>query len=989
VTIDLLSSATGIPVTRILNVMEKFKRRGFVLERKDLGRGVYAIKDSLRWREAKDLLSSEEFSLFVERLTNFYEQKDKRDEETKIILAELYKYTSINLERLEIIKEVADLFNKGPNKLKAVEYYDCIIKYFEKKEPSTEKETELFLESIIAKTFTLMHRMAAQEQIDLLKKAKDIAEKNNLFEKLALISLRLARAYQDLGFYQESSKFIEKFIRFSKYIEDIKRIKLASHCLSEYYVWKGRFKEAISCYEKLIGNIEEFEDDENALMATQLIGFTHVLCGRVSRGLGMIEAVMNKARSLGYEQVVNYCHQAFAISFLTLQKIEEAKPHVEVLLSFPEEVLGDILYWAVLIHKAYILCLEGDLESSFSLLKKAMEFQFKKNRIFTPYPWLFETVRILESKGFWDQDINLERMIQRFMELDDVYIRGVVLRYRGLKFLENGDERALGCLLSSERYLRYAGAEVELAKTRLWLGKYYLVKNEVKKSKPYLEKAWEVFSTVKSSLFPPELISLVSPQQHAQAIINRIIKLTENLGSGKDALSFLEEVLNTAMDITLAMRGSILRNIQEDLAIIVSRNVDPETFLTGGFKTYLMEAILKGAEVVKGAKESEKGPFLIIPIKISGKSWGCLYLEGRIDNEDFSPDIVPFVKMLCVQAALVLNALTLQEEFEKQQEILSPEFPEDEISIIGESPAIKRVIEQIKQVAPTDATVLILGETGVGKELVARTIHAKSTRRNGPFIAVNLAAIPQELIASELFGHERGAFTGAYERQKGLLELADGGTVFFDEIGDLPLAIQVKLLRVLEEGVFTRLGSAKPIKSDFRIIAATNKNLEEEVKKGTFRQDLFYRLNVFPIYIPPLRERKEDIIPLAFYFLKKFSEKYGKKIRNISNSELSKLLNYHWPGNVRELKHVIERAVISSSGSTINFVFDISLNKTQAESKEVVKTLAEIEKEHIEKVLSLTGWRVSGPKGAANLLGVKPSTLRFRMKKLGITRPCV
>ena len=239
--------------------------------------------------------------------------------------------------------------------------------------------------------------------------------------------------------------------------------------------------------------------------------------------------------------------------------------------------------------------------------------------------------------------------------------------------------------------------------------------------------------------------------------------------------------------------------------------------------------------------------------------------------------------------------------------------------IIGKSAAIKTVIDQMRQVACTDSSVLIMGETGVGKELVAKAIHNLSERRDGPFIPVNLAAFPQELVASELFGHEKGAFTGAHEKNKGRFELADGGTIFLDEIGDLPFNVQVKLLRVLQDGAFERLGSAKPIQSDFRVIAATNKDLSLEVEKGTFRQDLYYRLNVFPVHVPSLRERKEDIPLIGHHFVDKFSKKMGKGIRRIPGEELKKLMEYHWPGNVRELKHLIERAVILSDGSRITF----------------------------------------------------------------------
>jgi transcriptional regulator with GAF, ATPase, and Fis domain len=308
--------------------------------------------------------------------------------------------------------------------------------------------------------------------------------------------------------------------------------------------------------------------------------------------------------------------------------------------------------------------------------------------------------------------------------------------------------------------------------------------------------------------------------------------------------------------------------------------------------------------------------------------------------------------------------------------------------IVGQSPVIQNVMDNIRQVAPTASSVLILGETGVGKELVAKAVHELSKRKDGPFIPINLATLPQELVTSELFGHEKGSFTGANERQKGRFELANGGTIFLDEIGDLPLAVQVKLLRVLQEGSFERLGSAKQIHSDFRVIAATNKNLQAEVEKGAFRQDLFFRLNAFTIDVPPLRARKEDIPRLAQHFLDKYNKEMGKRIRRLPANEIKRLLAYHWPGNVRELKHLIERAVILSDGHGISFAdLERSPAPNVSELDYGTMTMADMERSYITKILNLTGWKVSGQSGAAALLGLTHQTLFFRMKKLGIARP--
>jgi PAS domain S-box-containing protein len=307
--------------------------------------------------------------------------------------------------------------------------------------------------------------------------------------------------------------------------------------------------------------------------------------------------------------------------------------------------------------------------------------------------------------------------------------------------------------------------------------------------------------------------------------------------------------------------------------------------------------------------------------------------------------------------------------------------------IIGQSTAISYVFFRIEQVAPQDATVLLLGETGTGKGMVARAIHGRSARKDRPMITVNCTALPANLIESELFGREKGAFTGANARQIGRFELADGGTIFLDEIGEMPQELQCKLLRVIQDGEFERLGSPRTIKVDIRIIAASNRNLEEEIRAGRFREDLFYRLNVFPITIPPLRQRKEDIPLLVNFFISKFNKKIGKKIKSVSQETLNALQEYHWPGNVRELESVIERAVITSQGSALQVLdrFD-AFRQTGETNVQDIKALAELEHDHILQALLKTGWRIEGKNGAALLLGLNPSTLRARMRKYGIRR---
>jgi transcriptional regulator with GAF, ATPase, and Fis domain len=303
--------------------------------------------------------------------------------------------------------------------------------------------------------------------------------------------------------------------------------------------------------------------------------------------------------------------------------------------------------------------------------------------------------------------------------------------------------------------------------------------------------------------------------------------------------------------------------------------------------------------------------------------------------------------------------------------------------IVGQSPGIRRVMEQIQQVAPTDATVLLLGETGTGKELFASYIHELGSRHARAMVRVNCAAIPATLIESELFGREKGAYTGSLARQVGRFELADHSTIFLDEIGDLPPEVQVKLLRVLEERTIERLGSPRLIPVDVRIIAATHRNLEERIAQGAFREDLYYRLNVFPIHVPSLRDRIEDIPLLLWRFVDEFSKAFGKRIDSIDKESLEALQQYTWPGNIRELRNLVERATIVATSRRLT----ISVPQTNSVSVRRSAKLADVEREHIRAVLDSTGWRIRGVGGAADRLGLKPTTLETRMAMLGLRRP--
>ena len=447
--------------------------------------------------------------------------------------------------------------------------------------------------------------------------------------------------------------------------------------------------------------------------------------------------------------------------------------------------------------------------------------------------------------------------------------------------------------------------------------------------------------------------------------------------------------------------------LQEDLVYSIEGSPSGTAFRT--MKPLTLQSPFTGwlhYPIVQIAVREGLKSFCFLPLISRNRAIGTLVL-ARLRDDAFSQADVDFLSQVANQVALAVeNALAYREIRELKEQISKEKlYLEDEIrtemnfaQIIGSSASLRRVLKRVETVAPTDSTVLIYGETGTGKELIARGIHDLSPRRSKPFVKLNCAAIPTGLLESELFGHEKGAFTGAIAQRIGRFEVADGGTIFLDEIGEIPLELQTKLLRVLQEREFERLGSSRTIRTDARLIAATNRDLEAMVSEQKFRSDLFFRLDVFPVHVPPLRERDGDIPLLTRHFTQQFSRRMKKVIETIPSATMDALCRYHWPGNIRELQNVIERAVIISTGPALSVdVADLKFAKAgppptekptspKSTNSALHNVLEETERQQILKALKQSNWIVAGPNGAAAHLGMNRSTLQVRIRKLGISR---
>ena len=1028
--IDTLMALSEAPAVSVLNVMEDLKAK-CIISSKGREKGVYTVKDQKFIHFLENNLFSKSSPEVLKLAIRYYNSSFPEGQQRTLLLGRLHLKMADGLNGAEHIKRAADiLYNSGERK-HAVSYYDYLLKHFNDQN-LTDLNVDDYLESALKKSYADRYMVPIKQIIELLLEAEKTAKRFERLGHLAQIKAALAQEFRASGQFDKGNSYFDDVRKIAKKIKDPNTLKTISLAMHSDLQWKGRIAEAIHRYEEMTGSLEEFGDKERTLRIGLMVALCYHYSGRISRSKGMIDEIQAKAASLNIRIIVIFADLCRVLCCIDHRRLQEAESLLDKLCDFDDLTLGYHLLFHIHLCRAYLHCMKEDYQSAFDHHTKAGKYAKLIGSKFHEASWIFEYLYILENKGLFDKSFNYDSEIERALNMDNIHMKGVALRYRAQKAVARGKKQSiLDDLNESERLLSDAGAKIELARTRISLGEFYLNRKDLKSGRVHLTTAWTGLPSICKNLFPKHLLSFIPRKLKIEDLVEKITEINISLGSEKDRHLYLTRIINISMDFTMATRGAFFFFDQEsEPELAASRNIDP-SLLTPDKLDFIHQAVRNaaksGREIVytqkrkasKNAAASQNTgitSFVCLPASLEDHTYGYLYLDNLIQNAFTPIKDSPFLRMLCSQIAIALSNIYLFEEMRKLKDRFEDEaiFYKREMGaetgldmIIGQSKEIKKVVDHIRQVAATDSTVMILGETGVGKELVAKSVHAMSSRKNGPFIPVNIASLPQELVASELFGHERGAFTGANERKKGRFELADGGTIFLDEIGDLPLPMQTKLLRVLQENTFERLGSSKQIKSDFRVVAATHKNLLAEIEKGAFRQDLFYRLNIFPIDVPALRERKGDIPLLANYFISKFSRKLGKIVYDIPQDEIKKLLAYDWPGNVRELEHIIERSVILLQGKQIRFTIDNNNDPQQGPGSEkaphdeavpvpVVSqpppkasggSLADIERAHIIEILTQTHWRVSGPFGAANILGLKPTTLFTRMKKLGISKP--
>ncbi len=782
-----------------------------------------------------------------------------------------------------------------------------------------------------------------------------------------------------------------------------------------YYFFQGYYKEALTFFEEANQRVELKQQKPVAFFHRHWLGLCAAYVGQFHRAIGVFDSAWRRANQRSEWALADNYRSDLGIVLLTAGKTEEAFFHLTEMLENALERGNLNAVYMGRMGLSYYHYLENRPKEAYKLMLEAIQTAREQNILFRQYswPWFLEMLygfNRLNYPGINEFDYKQELDLK--VNGPNILLRGVALRLKGKEavFSHDDPETVEGLFAESEHYLKLTGNPIELGKTWVEMARYHMVKKEYTSARNYSMMAWEVLTGFNKTLFPADLkpvlegnidepIVLQTPRNSLDVITDSLDKLILS----HNIESFLRRILSTLGDFFGVGRGCLFW--QEDvkkknIRYKVGYNLSEEEVSRDDFRTSVT-SILKSARknrvIIKkkssgnpGKRWMETRTLLCIPLEIGEDVQGVLYFDNAYNEKAFDILSKEQLNILSHYLGRLVGNITsyfksiVSSSYDKGMNTSTILYSASS-ELKAECPSMKKILSLADKAADSDASILILGETGVGKELLAKRIHQMNSKRcHGPFHVVDISNISESLIESELFGYEKGAFTGADQKKIGRLEMSHGGTLFIDEIGNISLEIQSKLLRTLQEKCFVRVGGTEMIHTDFRLLAATNQDLEKDIKLGRFRADLFYRINVVPIKLPPLRERGEDILLLSNHFLELFMKKHGKLDLELDNETRKQLINYPWPGNIRELKNVIERAVLLSSDRKIK----VDLSSGSDEDISIspfhdFPTMDELQKRYIAYVLERTNGKISGTGAAADILGMKRTTLTSRMKKLG------
>jgi len=1006
--IDWLQELTGKKASQIFAAMEFGVTNRWLVSNGSLN---FSFIDPLEQQKLKDFLSSDEKKTMHRSIADLLLRNVPDGIDTRIRVAHHLLYLSNDIDGCRILIENGDIHRKEFSDDVARLYYGKAID--DLRAYKGNKVERLFIKAALQYAKVSANNTDPNRVILIMKEAIRRAKSSGDKDSVGLLEMHLGKSEWLCSRGYSALRHFKKGLVLAQEIDNPTTQRSATIFGIFFYYWSGHYREVIQSYETFVPEVEDtFPKDNLPLQAALTAGLCLGHAGLYSQALGMMHTIRERSRSIGDLSMTALAGITIGYLLLELHRPEDSIECLEG--SLDEAIKSHNLYahLAGLLFFSYASHLVGDNKQAVSALREYRDLssQSRMTMRFTPV-WMWICWAMEEGRFPLIEGLSMKEEIDYSIRSGNLLMKGVAYRYKALmqrKENPSGDS-FIDDLKRSAAFLQVCGHQIELAKSKMEVAREYCRLGNEKKAIEWAEPAAKTLYLLNDALVPDDIRLLIKDLCYGDNLVEEILRLSQELPTIRDYKDLSRLIISTINRITGAERGAIFLLEDQNPGKIVLRaakTLTSEDITLPGFETSmrLIEDTAKTGEghILELDTQEQSGSTetngirscICVPMTIRNKVMGVLYHDNRLFRSTFKESDLKILDYFAAQAAIAIDNAqawkTLNELYEKQQ--LEKQYYEQEYlktihfeDFVGKSPAIIKVFNQVKQVAETDATVLILGETGVGKELIARSVHSHSPRNQKPFIRVQCSALSETLISSELFGHEKGAFTGATTRHMGRFELANGGTIFLDEIGDISMDIQVRLLRVLQSGEFERVGGHETLQSDFRLLAATNRDLQREVSTGHFRQDLYYRLNVFPIDVPRLRDRNGDVPLLAYYFLKLYANKFNKPLKSIPEEEMNKLLTYHWPGNVRELEHVVERGVILSDGPYFK-VPQLEGSYSISSSEQASLSLRDNERNHIIRVLKKTGGRVAGTGGAADILDINPNTLFSRMKRLGIQR---
>ncbi len=832
----------------------------------------------------------------------------------------------------------------------------------------------------------------------------------------ALVSLHLGRVFYFTGRRDDALVALSLGYEEIKELDDDDILGLSAVFLGQFHFIKGDFREAIKHFEKA----EQILENEGMSILTTpaapiFLGYCAVYLGQFHRAIGSLDYYWRLAEEQGNRTMVSTIRAILGTVLVLLRKDREAMVHFEAAQKTccgDRFALGPYLAGGGIGLMHY---LNGRLDEAYKIISHVVRegHQIGLVRQYSS-PWILEIIYDFHRLGFKPMPgFDAQELMGRALEGVNINLRGVARRLLAQEKLARGRPRGevLSELKESEKYLTESGDRIQQAKTIFVMVKLELKNDNRNAARELLYKARRLLGGYADEIFPSEFEHLMSKKDweadkelRQQGVLHDYMSMIESLHPSENEHEILSKMLNSTSSMFGAERSGLFwfqngpsRSPELRAAYNLSRKeVETDNFresMTMVFKARRTSQPQVGRlRLANDGVRVEKHPIrsvLCIPIEVKNEVRGVLYFDNSYLNDAFDFLDPETMKLMMRHTNLIVERYIVYLKLKEEHNLLVSEkslrFEEGRSQIIFRSENMSRLLKQLDQIATTDSTVLVTGETGTGKELLANRIHHGSSRSRGTFIVVDATTIPDNLLESELFGHERGAFTGADRRKIGRIELAHQGTLFMDEIGELSLAAQAKLLRALQEKQFSRVGGTQVITSDFRLVAATNRDLAKEVEAGRFREDLYFRLNVIPVHLPPLRERADDIPLLAEYFLDYYARKYNKRHDlTLTSEHKKKLKKYSWPGNVRELQNIMERAVLLSDENQLEIQLPAEIQTRTDNPFADLPTMDELQRRYIRFVLDKCGGRIGGGGGAAEVLGLKRTSLYSRMKILGM-----